>query len=378
MTGPLPPAVGGMATLIHDLSRSSLETAVSLVLFNTGKTTPPGRAWHQGIASRVRVLRDWWRLLRASRGAVVHIHTCSGLTFFLDGMLLLIARWCHHPVVLHIHGGFFDQFLDGLNVPLLWAARRISRLADRVVVLSEEWRTRLSGRLPGTAIVVVQNGIPLSGDPSLSHPHDSGRVRVLYLGGLSANKGLFELVRAISELPADLLLVIAGAESEPGFSGRLQDECRRLGLESRTEFVGQVSGQNKADCFRNADVFVLPSHAEGLPISMLEAMGAGLPVVVSRVGGIPSVVEDGVHGLIVPPGEVEPLRRALSELAGDPRKRAEMAQACRQRIVDRFDIERTAETLLQLYRSVGSARTISQSHPSPASASRGRSQSQHK
>jgi glycosyltransferase involved in cell wall biosynthesis len=348
MTGPLPPAVGGMTTLISNLANSSLAEMVRLELFNTGKTTPLNRPWYQGVAARAKLLRKYWRMLSDAPERIVHIHSCSGLTFFLDGMLLLIARWSGHKTLLHVHGGYFDVFLDNLNAPLRRLAQHLARSADRFIVLSHEWCTKLGPRLPGVFMVTVVNGVPAMPRTEVPKTVDS-TFRLLFLGSLSQNKGLLDLVEALSGLPGHIQLVIAGAESEPGFAERLKEECAQMGMETRTKFIGQVTGQAKIDCLQSADLFVLPSYAEGLPISLLEAMAARLPVIASSVGGIPSVIDDGVHGRLVRPRDIPQLRQAIEEMAIDSEKRRLMSEAAYSRWLELFNIERTAEQLLNLY-----------------------------
>jgi glycosyltransferase involved in cell wall biosynthesis len=351
MTGPLPPAIGGMATVISDLAQSRLSCRVHLQLFNTGKTTPPNQPMYRRVSARLSVLRRWWKLVSVSPRLIVHIHSCSGLTYWLDGLLLLLARVRGHRTVLHIHGGLFDVFLDGLLWPLQAAARHLARSADRVIVLSDEWFLKLAPRLTGASLSVVLNGVPpISG--SLVHDQLDDQIRILFLGDLCTQKGVLDLVRSMDGLPDHVHLFLAGAEAEAGFLQNLRSELVTLGLENRVHLLGLVTGESKVACLRRADLFVLPSYAEGLPISLLEAMAAGLPVVATRVGGIPAVLEDGKQGRLVRPGNVEELRRAIGELVDDATSRQLMGCAAYQRWQEEFNIERTVDELLAVYRSV--------------------------
>jgi len=350
MTGPLSPAIGGMATFISDLAKSRLARHVHLQLFNTGKTTPPNQPLYRRVSARLSLLRRWWKLVSGSPRLIVHFHSCSGLTYWLDGLLLLLARVRGHSTVLHIHGGFFDVFLDGLPGPLQAMARQLARSADRVIVLSDEWFLKLAPRLTGASLSVVLNGVPPI-PASLVHDQ-SDQIRILFLGDLCTQKGVLDLVRSMDGLPDHVHLFLAGAEAEAGFLQILRSESVTLGLENRVHLLGLVSGDSKIECLRRADLFVLPSYAEGVPISLLEAMSAGLPVVATHVGGIPSVVEDGKQGRLVIPGNVDELRRVIGELAADPTNRRLMGQAAYQRWREQFNIERTVDQLLALYGSL--------------------------
>ncbi len=346
--GPLPPAVGGMATIIGDLAQSSLAGRVDLRQFNTGKTTPPGRPLWRGIWARLTLLGRWWQAVGAVPRPLVHIHTCSGFSYFMDSVLLWLASWRGCVTVLHIHGARFDEFLAGLPPPLKWFAQGVARRADRVVVLSPEWREKLAGPLKGARLTIVRNGVPPAvPEAEAATPHE--RFTLLFLGNLSRRKGVLELVEALSGLPENVHLDLAGGEDDIGIAREIEALAAARGLQARVKLLGPVRGPAKQACWRAADAFVLPSHAEGVPIAMLEAMSAGLPVVATSVGGIPTVIQDRVNGRLVMPGDVAGLHAALAELVADPDLRVALGQAAQRRWRDQFSIEHTVAELLQLY-----------------------------
>lgn len=348
MSGPLPPAIGGMASVLGALGQSELAQRTDLALFDTGKKTREGRSLWEGIRSRWSLMRAWTTLLRRHRADMAHIHTCSGLTFFLDGLLAWLARRQGCRVVLHIHGGLFDQFLDGLNPLMRAIARHIARRADLVIVLSDDWQQRLAQRLPGSRMAVLPNGVAepvgqASRDP-LAPP------TFVFLGLLSTLKGVPVLLEALSRSTADWRVLLAGNEGEPGFSDRLRADIAQRGLGERMQLLGPVVGPAKDHLLLQADGFVLPSLAEGLPMSMLEAMAARLPVVVTTVGAMPEVIEDGVDGLLVPPGDAAALAAALDRLAQQPpAQRAAMGRAAHAKYRARYSVDAMAQRLLQLY-----------------------------
>lgn len=346
MSGPLPPAVGGMASVIGMLARSSLSELCELTLFETGKTTPTNRSLILALRTRWRVMTDWWLQLR--QVDLVHIHTCSGLTFALDGLLLLLARARRVPVVLHIHGGRFAVFLDQLNPVTGALARMVARRACMVIVLSNEWRKRLSTQLPGANLQVVANGvaIPLQEKNSCTL-HEM--VEFLFLGSLSMGKGVPDLLRALACSSGQWQLLLAGGEEHPGDLERVRTDIERLDIADRVHVLGSVVGDDKARLFGRVSGFVLPSHAEGLPIALLEAMAAGLPSVVSAVGAMPEVVRDGQEGWLIPPGDVEALANALDRLASSASERERMGRIARDTCERRYGIERMVDALTDLY-----------------------------
>lgn len=348
MSGPLPPAIGGMASVIDALSQSELALQTDLALFNTGKQTSDNRSLWEGVRARLTLMAAWRALLRQHRADIAHIHTCSGFTFFLDGLLAAIARHQGCRVVLHVHGGLFDHFLDGLNPLLRIAARRIARRADLLLALSDDWRLRLGQRLPGSRIAVLPNGVaPVAGQPQ-RQPGQS--TTFLFLGQLSRLKGVYVLLDALERAQTDWRVLLAGNEGEPGFADGLRAEIDHRQLTDRMILLGPLVGDAKNLALKQADAFVLPSLAEGLPMSLLEAMAARLPVVVTTVGAIPEVIQDGVHGLLVPPSDATALAQAMDYLARSPEQRESMGHAGYSLYEARYSADAMAQALLNLYK----------------------------
>lgn len=350
MAGPLPPAIGGMATVIDDISRSSLAQKVDLVLFDTKKRTPEGRSLAAAVKARFAVWRDWLAALGSDGRTIAHIHTCSGLSFFLDGMLVLLARVRGVPAVVHVHGARFDAFLDGLAGPLRALARFLARRASRVVVLSAEWEQKLGQRLPMARLVVIENGV--AEIPWASVPKEAGVITVLFLGNLCQRKGVWDLVASAKSLPDFVRTVLVGGEEDPGIADKLRNYLAREKLESKVLLAGPAVGEAKLEWLRRADIFVLPSYAEGVPISMLEALAAGLPAVLTPVGGIPSVLREGEHALFVTPGDQAELSNAIAQLAADAGLRRRLGEAARRHVLERYGIENSARKYFGLYREL--------------------------
>lgn len=348
MSGPLPPAIGGMASVIGALGQSDLARKTHLALFDTGKKTREGRSLWEGVQARLQLMRDWRRLLHTHQADIAHIHTCSGLTFFLDGLLAALARREGCLVILHVHGGLFDQFLDGLNPLMRVMARHIARRADLVIALSEDWRQRLTQRLPGCRLAVLPNGVAEPAGRTARDP--LAPFTFVFLGLLSPLKGIPVLLDAVSHSQGFWRVQLAGNESEPGFADRLRAEIAARGLEERIQLLGPVVGSNKDQLLLRSDGFVLPSLAEGLPMSLLEAMAARLPVVVTAVGAIPEVIEQGRDGLLVPPNDAGALAAALDQLARMPRQQAiALGEAAYEKYRARYSVDAMAHNLLKIY-----------------------------
>ena len=349
MVGPLPPPVGGMATVVENLMEAFAGRLDARVL-NTVKTTAAERPMWAGIAAQLKLLgRLGWSCI-AWRPAVVHIHTCSWFTFWRNGVDVLLARLLLRPVVLHIHGAQFHRFLAGLSGPQASLARALLRAADRVVVLGAGWREVLADWVPPERIVVVPNGVPVG---TQVRPDAVGPFRILCLANYERRKGQDDLLRAVAALATERPVRVAlfGAEAEPGRRQALLDFAGELGL-ADVLVPGPVTGADKDAEVAGAHCFCLPSHDEGLPMSMLEAMAVGLPVVATRVGAIPEALDDGREGLLFEPGDVPALTAHLERLIADPSAAAAIGAAGRARLVREFSLAQSSATLLGVYRSV--------------------------
>lgn len=350
MTGPMPPNVGGMTTVLCDLGNSKLAEQVDVVFFNTAKTTRAGRSLIEAVLSKLALWLDWIKLIKTRPKTIAHIHTCSGFTFFLDSVLVCLAKLRGVPVVLHVHGAKFDQFVDGLNPALFGLARWICRRCEYIIVLSDSWKIELSKRMGQQRFAVVENGVPIN--PILSrNSQDENLVNILFLGNLTERKGVLDLLAVMSEVDHAVLHVVGG-EEQPGMLETVMHMLQDPKLNGKVIYHGVKYGQDKQQFLRDADIFVLPSYAEGLPISLLEAMACGIPVIVSGVGGIPAVVTHEQEGFLITAGNRQQLSTALNKLINSPSLRERMGQASRKRCQEQFSIDVAADKLLSLYRKI--------------------------
>jgi glycosyltransferase involved in cell wall biosynthesis len=291
-------------------------------------------------------LRALVRTLRDAGVGAVHSHE---FTMAVYGCAA--ARWLGVPHVITMHG---DQ-----GVTAVWRRRAALRWAFRhshaTVAVSEDTRRLMQERLGLRAgrLAVIHNGIPVpAGDRARVRRElglGEGEVLVLAVGSLRPNKGHALLLDALGRLRARDLptwrLAIAGQGDE---RERLQEQAAELGLAERLSLLGQRD--DVADVHAAADVFAMPSYAEGLPLALLEAMFAGSAIVASAVGGIPEAVRHDREAVLVPPGDAPSLADALGRLLTDASLRARLGAAARERAHAEFRIERMVERYERLYR----------------------------
>jgi len=242
-----------------------------------------------------------------------------------------------------------ERVFAWLRAPLLAAMGRLTaRLADAVVAPSQATAAELRRDYGVAAVEVIANGVPPAPAP-LPHRPELPPV-ILYSGRLRTRKAVAVLLaampRVLAAFPACRLVVVGDGEQ----GARVAAAVRDRGLEAHVELAGSLARPAAMARLAEADVFCLPSTYEGLPLAILEAMAAGLPVVATAVSGNPEAVENGVTGLLVPPESAEALAEALVALLHDPERRRRMGEAARQRVGERFAIERIAAEHLALLR----------------------------
>ncbi len=181
------------------------------------------------------------------------------------------------------------------------------------------------------------------------HHHGPYGKRILFIGRLAAVKGatlLLDAVAAVRASHPDLSLTIIGDGPD---RARLEEQARALGLSDVTRFLGYQAQDAVADALEASDLLVLPSFAEGVPVVLMEAMASRLPVIASRVAGIPELVEDGVSGFVVPPGDLSTLTNRLTSLLADPALSMSVGEAGRAKVEAEFFVDSEAMKLATLF-----------------------------
>ena len=290
--------------------------------------------------------------LARRRVALVHVHSTDHGSFWRKSALCALALLFGVPYVVHLHTSRLEEFRRGCN-PLGRAWMHfILRKAARVVVLTRHWRDEVQSIEPAARVSIIGN--PVAVPAALPPLQRSPPRTVLFMAWLHREKGVLDLVKAMpSVLRAvpETTFVIAGRGRETPES--ILALARHRGVERSLRLPGWVEGHAKGALLRDADLFVLPSYHEALPVAVLEAMAHGVPVVATRVGGIPDVIAHGANGLLVEPGNPQALARAMVALLNDRALRARLREAAYRDVARRYGIDAVLAQLEALYRELG-------------------------
>lgn len=349
MAMPMGPPYGGMTSNAAILRRSALFDSDRTALVDT---TPRGATTLARAVHSAKLFARLFSTIRAHRAEVVFFSSSSFLGFYEKATMGLACRSLGVKTVVHLVGSFME-FREQASRLERRAIDRLVSSFDRVLVVSESFRAYFAREIPSAEVRIVPNPVDCAQFPVRATPprHDR-EVQILFAGAMVEGKGILDLIAAAEiarpQLGHARIVCIGG--------GPLEDDCRRriaaAGLEATIELRGFVDEAEKKRLFASSEIFVLPSHFEALPVSVLEAASTGLAVIATDVGGVRSAVEDGVTGLVIPPREPEQIARALVRLVGDADLRRSMGAAGAARVRARYDAPIVASLLIETFNAL--------------------------
>jgi glycosyltransferase involved in cell wall biosynthesis len=318
------------------------------------------------------------RMMRAERPVILHTHTAKAGA--VGRAAALLAGRHRPPIIVHtFHGhvlrGYFGRFWTGVFRLL---ERLLARITDALVAVSPEVRDELVafGVAPASKFRVIRLGIELQErvSPDSAARAETRRVMgirddrfvVGWIGRMTAVKRTDVVLgsfRRLRDGGVDALLCMVGDGPD---RRSVEQQADELGIMRECLFPGYQ--EDVGPFFAAFDVFVLPSGNEGTPVTAIEALASGCPVVATRVGGVPDVVSEGKDGFLVEPGAVEELAARLAELARDPDLRARMGAAGRERMQTRYAVDRLIDDVDRLYRDLLAGKGIDPAAPAETSA----------
>jgi glycosyltransferase involved in cell wall biosynthesis len=288
-----------------------------------------------------------WKLIRHEKPQVVEMFTHD------SNMLVLPLAWLAGvPVRIPTHHGIIDGFPRWRERIHAWM---VNHLSNGIVTVSDlTMKKALEEGIQKDKISVIPNGIS---PVNLTEAYRSeirrqigageNDVVLLSVGRLVYQKAHEYLVSAMPAVLKEASNVKAGICGDGLLRAELETQIQSLGLEKEITLFGMQANVTKY--LAAADVFVLPSRWEGLPIALLEAMSAGLPVIATRVEGVDEVVEEGVQGVLVKPESTEELVKAILQLSKDATQRHRMGDAARLRVLERYTVDSMCEQYLTLF-----------------------------
>ena len=249
------------------------------------------------------------------RVQILHSHTAAGNDFRRTASFVNLAKMFGKKVIIHSHASMFKDYYGNSTPKRQSEIIATLNKADRLVVLSESWKEWFANIGVDKDKIIILHNITDYPD-KIQVEKDFRKLKLLFLGEIGQRKGVYDLLKAVAdhreEFKNRIEIKIGGNKQEEKLKKTISDNQ----LTDFVFFEGFVSGQKKKDLLNWADVYILPSYNEGLPISILEAMSYGMPIISTPVGGIPEVV-NAENGVLVKPGNIDDIYNAISKYIGE-------------------------------------------------------------
>ena len=337
---------GGIATV----EKLMLKHASRNINFQHITSHDEGTIFHRikVFINALRVL--FWNLL-VNKVDLIHIHISDGGSLLRKAIFILIGLLFNKSIIMHAHGAEFHVTFSKLPKFAQLIFSKIFNCCDDFIVLSKTWQDYYVKdlKLNKEKVTVLPN--PTELPAQIPVRKNSSKIKFGFFGRVGSRKGTFDLIEAFAKIPSNLKnrseLIIAGdGEIEVG-----RKLIETHNLEDKAQFLGWIDSQTRDKLLADIDVFVLPSYNEGLPMALLEAMGWGLPVIVTPVGGIPELITSKENGLLVEPGDIQQLSEAIQGLIENENLRISLGNSARKTVIP-FDVRPYSSKLYEIYSSV--------------------------
>ena len=297
------------------------------------------------------------KVLFLEKPELVHIHSSFGPSFYRKIPYIYLAILAKKPIINHCHGAEFDTFYLKANG---WKKRLIEKVYNKcsvMIALSDEWKERLGMIVPTEKIVVIENYSNIREETVKNIIKSEKTSADSFFSEIGQRKGCYDIpgvVKKVVERFPKVKFILGGS----GDIEQIKELLRQKGVEKNVAFPGWVRGKEKDKLLRESDMFFLPSYNEGMPMSILDAMGYGLPIVSTHVGGIPKIVHNGKNGYLCEPGDVQAFSNALIEILINDESRKRFSNFSVEIVKKRYSFEEHINRLTRLYKNSNALRRV--------------------
>jgi glycosyltransferase involved in cell wall biosynthesis len=289
---------------------------------------------------------------------VAHINLSADGSTWRKSTLAWLCRLLHIPYVIHLHSGRYHTFWSSQRPVVRRHINRMFEGAGTVIVLGSIWAELVRRNTPSVAkrVIILPNATATMPQKLTMHANEPHPVHILFLGRLGANKGIPELIQALTQLSGvdSWHATLAG----DGDVEEVRRSVMDLGLSERVAVPGWVDNQETEELLCTADILVLPSRGENLPMSIVEAFAHGLAVIATPVGAIPEIVEHERTGLLIPVGDVSALQEALVRVMSDKELRTCLGNAARAHHSAKLELSNYVRRLGEIWSQAAKERHV--------------------
>lgn len=305
------------------------------------------------IFTFLKVLPKIIYVIKKGKIDIVHVHMGERGSVFREGLVVWIAKRMGVKTVIHMHGATIEDWYEKRNRIIQKIIGKIFTLPDRMIVLGKKWSVfmeQVMGDANKDKIIVLHNAVNVE----KTNCYNAEAHNVLFYGMLIPRKGIEDLLQAfqliLDQIPENVKLTIYGDDKEFDIAGKIAE----YHLEGRAVYCGWLPKEERLRCFSETMLNVLPSYNEGLPMTILESMGYGIPNISTNIASIPEAVIDGINGNLIPPGDVDRLAYVMKRLILDVDLRISYSQEAYLKAKEEFSLPYHFKKLLNIYGELAS------------------------
>ena len=343
MVGPLEINGGMSSVMMNYIDSFELNRNIELEYISTAKEGSKLLKINKLLKSIILFVR----LLLFNKIDIVHIHTALDASIYRKGIFIKLGKLFNKKVILHFHASDLEDFyFNRCNYKRRDIVKKIFNSSDMVIALNCDMKKKLN-KIIGVESRVLYNFTKEVDECSIQY--DKNSKNILMISRLTKNKGVYDAINAMKYLNTyGMKLILAGTSEE---IGNIKKYLQQQELRGCVKLVGWVDSLEKEKLFKNCFVSILPSYFEGIPMSILESMSFGVPVIASKVGGIPEIVSNN-EGYLHTPGNVDDLIEKIEKIYLMEEKRLLMSKSCVNRHKTSFGETRHIEKLICMYKDV--------------------------
>ena len=332
-------AKGGITSVINGYRDSQLTKDYDVRFI---ETYCDGNAINKALIY-IKSIFEYIYLLIIWRADIVHIHSAFGGSFYRKKYFIDLGHLLRRKIINHIHGSYYDEFYFEASTYKKKVIKTTYEKCDLFIVLNKSAESNLKKIVPNKPIEIIENYGILEKKSVQNYMNKKENI-ILFLGFVTQKKGCFDIPK-ISEI---VLREVPDAQFVLGGVGETEKLGKMVNMD-HFKFLGWIGGEKKKEWLGKAKLFFLPSYFEAMPMSILEAMGYGLPIVATNVGGIPSIVRDGINGFSFLPGDVEGMANAIVKILKNSELANKLSENSAEIIANEYSLDKHIKRIEELY-----------------------------
>lgn len=344
MIGPDPTVKGGIASVVKGYLNSDLVKWFNINYISTHKDGNKIYKLYVALKGYCKIIIN----LIFNRPDIVHIHTSFGASFYRKSVVIILSKIFKIKIINHIHGAEFDKFYTEASYTKKQMVKYIYEKCDLIIVLSNEWANIVGEIVDKRKIEILENyAIIPSYIPEIKVREES----VLFLGEIGKRKGAYdipEVIKKVVSVLPNVKFYICGN----GNHKKLNEMISKYDIDKNTIVKEWVGAKEKKELLEKVKIYFLPSYNEGLPMSILEGMSYGLPIVSTNIGGIPELIDENINGSLKNPGDKYGFAESIIQIFLDNELSERMSKNNIEKIVKGYSLDIKVKKVKELYNKV--------------------------